>query len=43
MPWKAVKKNKMRPMQKDDAQTCCGAKGRGSWLPNAHMVKAGDD
>ena len=30
-------------MQKDEAQTCCGAKGLGLALPKAHMVKAGAD
>jgi len=43
MPWKAVKKNRIRPMQNDEAQTCCGAKGRGLVLPKAHMENAGAD
>ncbi len=36
-----VKKNRMAPIPKADAQTCWGAKGRGSRLAKAHMVKAG--
>ena len=43
MPWIAVKANMIRPIPKDDAHTCCGAKGRGLRLENAHMVKAGAD
>ena len=38
-----LKKNRIRPIAKDDAQTCCGANGFGLVLPNAHMVKAGAD
>ena len=43
MPWKAVKKNRIRPIANEEAQTCCGAKGLGSLLPKAHMVNAGED
>ena len=30
-------------MPTEDAQTCCGAKGLGFLLANAHMVKAGEE
>ena len=43
MPVNAVKKNRMNPIPKEEAQTCCGANGRGSVFENAHMVNAGAD
>jgi hypothetical protein len=42
-PWKAVKKNKMPPMTREEAKTCCQGKGRGSRLAKAHIEKAGAD
>ena len=43
MAWKAVKKNRMKPMASDEAQTCWGANGAGLRLENDHMEKAGAD
>ena len=42
MPWIAENRVTIRPIQKAEAQTCCGAKAAGLRLAKAHMEKAGD-